>query len=152
MWVEVISNKYLVGAIDSYNPSTIKLLGAILLSLRSSVHLSLVHPSVHPSILHPMSTLNAYNSGWIHFIFTHLTKHPQKVCHNFEFVLFWFGIWCESIMGNHGVAGVSQNAGILVVLMFLFHVVQVSNPNSLIVFNYIYKYDAFAELQMPLYH
>ena len=49
-------------------------------------------------------------------------------------------------MGNHGVAGVSQNAGIVVVLMFLFHVVQVSNPNSLIVFNYIYEYDAFAEL------
>ena len=40
-----------------------------------------------------------------------------KIC-NFDFVLFWLGIWCESlvwvIMGRRGV---SQNAGVLVVLV-----------------------------------
>ena len=38
---------------------------------------------------------------------------------NFDFVLFWLGIWCESlvwlIMGRRGV---SQNAGVLVVLVW----------------------------------
>ena len=42
-----------------------------------------------------------------------------KIC-NFDFVLFWLGIWCESlvwvIMGRRGV---SQNAGVLVVLVGL---------------------------------
>ena len=40
-----------------------------------------------------------------------------KIC-NFDFVLFWLGIWCESlvwvIMGRRRV---SQNAGVLVVLV-----------------------------------
>ena len=40
-----------------------------------------------------------------------------KIC-NFDFVLFWLGIWCESlvwvIMGRRGV---SQNVGVLVVLV-----------------------------------
>ena len=40
-----------------------------------------------------------------------------KIC-KFDFAFFWFGIWCESlvwvIMGRRGV---SQNAGILVVLV-----------------------------------
>ena len=39
-----------------------------------------------------------------------------KIC-SFDFVLFWLGVWCESlvwvIMGRRGV---SQNAGVLVVL------------------------------------
>ena len=34
----------------------------------------------------------------------------------FDFVLFRLGIWIIS-MGNHGAAGVSQNAGVLVVLV-----------------------------------
>ena len=42
-----------------------------------------------------------------------------KFC-NFDFILFWLGIWCESlewvIMGRQGV---SQNAGVLVVLVML---------------------------------
>ena len=41
-----------------------------------------------------------------------------KIC-NFDFVLFWLGIWCEwlvwVIMGRRGV---SQNEGVLVVLVF----------------------------------
>ena len=42
-----------------------------------------------------------------------------KIC-NFDFVLFWLGIWCDSlvwvIMGRRGVY---QNAGILIVLVGL---------------------------------
>ena len=42
-----------------------------------------------------------------------------KIC-NFDFVLFWLGIWRESLVwvGNHGAVGVSQNAGVLVVLVY----------------------------------
>ena len=40
-----------------------------------------------------------------------------KIC-NFDFVLFWLGIWCESLVWViMGWQGVSQNAGILVVLV-----------------------------------
>ena len=43
--------------------------------------------------------------------------HFFLIC-NFDFVLFWFGIWCESlvwvIMGRQGV---SQKGGVLVVLV-----------------------------------
>ena len=102
----------------------------------SSVCLS-VCPSVRLSrILCPLC--GTYSPSWIHFIFIHLIKQPQKVCHlssllqnvkiwifgsfflnfNFDFVLFWLGIWCESlvwvIMGQRGV---SQNAGVLVVVV-----------------------------------
>ena len=42
-----------------------------------------------------------------------------KIC-NFDFVLFWLGMWCESlvwvIMGRQGV---SQNADVLAVLVFI---------------------------------
>ena len=37
---------------------------------------------------------------------------------NFDFVLFWLGIWCESLVWViMGWRGVSQNAGVLVVLV-----------------------------------
>ena len=37
-----------------------------------------------------------------------------KIC-NFDFVLFWLGIWCESLVWViMGRLGVSQNAGVLV--------------------------------------
>ena len=40
---------------------------------------------------------------------------------NFDFVLFWFGIWCESpVWVIMGWRGVSQNAGVLVVLVWKF--------------------------------
>ena len=39
-----------------------------------------VCPSVHPSCI-PCPLCSAYNSGWIHFIFIHLIKQLQKVCH-----------------------------------------------------------------------
>ena len=94
--------------------------------------------SIRPSLPRPSRITcplcSAYSSSWIHFIFMHLTKQPRcVVCKflakfqflaffliwNFDFVLFWLGIWCESlvwvIMGRWGV---SQNAGILVVLVY----------------------------------
>ena len=70
---------------------------------------------------------NFHNTSRIHFIFTHLIKQLQKVCHVlsffakfqqlnfwkkfqiciFEFVLVWLGIWYESIvwviMGWRGI-------------------------------------------------
>ena len=40
--------------------------------------------------------------------------HFFKIC-NFDFILFWLGIWCESLVWlNMCWWGVSQNAGILV--------------------------------------
>ena len=87
-----------------------------------------VRLSVRPSRI-PCPLCSFYSSGWIHFIFIHLIKQLQKVCRvwnfgnffkicNFDFVLFWLGIWCESlvwvIMGRRGV---SQNAGVLVVFV-----------------------------------
>ena len=42
-----------------------------------------------------------------------------KIC-NFDFVLFWLGIWCESLVWVIiERRGVSQNAGVLVVLVLL---------------------------------
>ena len=97
-----------------------------------------VRPSVRPSVPRPSRIpcplCSFYSSGWIHFIFMHLIKQLQKVCLvqsflqnfkfwqffkicNFDFVLFWLRIWCESlvwvIMGRRGV---SQNAGVLVMM------------------------------------
>ena len=44
-------------------------------------------------------------------------KSPQEKIRNFDFVLFWLGIWCKLlvwvIMGRRGV---SENAGVLVVI------------------------------------
>ena len=49
-----------------------------------------------------------------------------KIC-NFDFVFFWLGIWCESLVWvNMGRRGVSQNVGILVVLVFIKNVVAVA--------------------------
>ena len=80
---------------------------------------------------------NFHNISQIHFIFTHLIKQLQKVCQvlfifakfqnlsfwqifqicNLNFVMFWLGIWNESIvwviMGE-----CSQNAVVLVVLVW----------------------------------
>ena len=39
-----------------------------------------VHLSIHPSLI-PCPLCSAYSSGWIHFIFIHLIKQLQKVCH-----------------------------------------------------------------------
>ena len=96
-----------------------------------------VRRSVHPSRI-PCPLCSACSSGWIHFIFIYLIKQLQKVCMckvsgkifknlnfwqffkicNFDFVLFWFGIWCESLVWViMGWRGVSQNAGVLVVLV-----------------------------------
>ena len=77
-----------------------------------------VCPSVRPSRIQ-CPLCSAYSSGWIHFIFIHLVKQLQKegvlcvqffaklqnlnfwqffkIC-DFDFVLFWLGIWCESLV------------------------------------------------------
>ena len=94
-------------------------------------------PSVCPSCI-PCPLCSAYISGWIHFIFIHLIKQLQKVCRMqsflqnfknlnfwqfskicyFDFVLFWHGIWYESVVWViMEWWGVSQNAGVLVVLV-----------------------------------
>ena len=62
-----------------FNPS-------VCLSIRPSVHLS--------CILCPLCS--SYSSGWIHFIFIHLIKQLQKVCH-VQCFLQNFTIW---IFGN----------------------------------------------------
>ena len=42
-----------------------------------------------------------------------------KIC-NFDFILFWLGIWCEPLVWvMMGRWGVSQNAGVLVVLIII---------------------------------
>ena len=109
--------------------------GGILVSLCPSVGLS-----VRPSVPHPVSALwrlqfwldpfhiytsyQATSEGVLCVNFLAKFKNVNfwqffKIC-NFDFVLFWLGIWCESlvwvIMGRRGV---SQNAGILVVLASL---------------------------------
>ena len=95
---------------------------------------------VCPSVLHPVSALwrlqfwldpfhiytsyQATSEGMSCVNFLAKFKNVNfwqffKIC-NFDFVLFWLGIWCESlvwvIMGRRGV---SQNTGILVVLASL---------------------------------
>ena len=84
------------------------------------------------SVSHPVSALVRFIS-YLHILssnFRRCVAHKAlckiinseywqffKIC-NFDFVLFWFGIWCESlvwvIMGRQGL---SQNAGVLVVLV-----------------------------------
>ena len=84
-----------------------------------------VRPSVRPSVTCPSRIpcplCSFFSSGWIHFIFIHLIKQLQKVCRVQSF-LQNFKIWCESlvwvIMGRQGV---SQNAGVLVVLVLFNH-------------------------------
>ena len=77
--------------------------------------------SVRPSHI-PCLLCSTYSFSWIYFIFIHLIKQIQKVCRVWSFmqnlyfwqffkicnfVLFWLGIWCESLVwvGNHGAAG-----------------------------------------------
>ena len=98
-----------------------------------------VHPSVRPSRI-PCPLCSAFSSGWIHFICIHLIKQLQKVCRvqsfwqnckNLIFGIFflnlqlwlclhltWDLMWITS-MGNHEAAGVSQTAGVLVVLVII---------------------------------
>ena len=93
--------------------------------------------SVRPSVPHPVSVLwhlqfwldplhiytsyQATSEGVSRVKFLAKFKNLYfwqffKIC-NFDFVLFWLGIWCESlvwvIMGQRGV---SQNAGVLVLM------------------------------------
>ena len=99
-----------------------------------------LRPSVCPSHT-PCPLCSAASFGWIHFIFTHLMSINFRECVacevsykilkfeflaifflicNFNFVLFWLRIWCESlvwvIMGRWGV---SKNPGVLVVLVLI---------------------------------
>ena len=92
-----------------------------------------VCPSVRPSRI-PCLLCSTYSSGWIRFIFMHLIRQLKKVCRvyisckisklqflvifkicNFDFVFFWLGIWCESLVWVIiRWRRVSQNAGVLV--------------------------------------
>ena len=66
---------------------------------------------------------------------------------NFDSVLFWLGIWCESlvwvIMGQRGV---SQNAGILVVLVSFCKCLIVRNIDSAL------RGPSCTYLTLPLFH
>ena len=73
--VHTAMSKYHNAGIWSMNyifipPRTTKFMEVILVSLR---------PSVRPSGI-PCPLCSTYSSGWIHFIFTHLSKQLQKVC------------------------------------------------------------------------
>ena len=96
---------------------------SVRLSVRPSVRPSVPRPSRIPRLqfwldpFHIYASYKATSEGVSRAKF--LAKFWQffKIC-NFDFVLFWLGMWCESlvwvIMGRRGV---SQNAGVLVVLV-----------------------------------
>ena len=155
---------YLLGMVlqnhGNYTPRTTKLLegggGYWFHSVRLSVRLS-----VRPYHI-PCPLCSTYSSSWIHFIFIHLIKQLQRVCRvliflqnlkfwflaiffkycNFHFVLFWLGIWCESLVWvNMGRRGVSQNAGVLVVLVLpAVKTTYVERPPNLVVILYSFYY------------
>ena len=92
---------------------------------------------------------------WFHSVrpsvrlFTHFIKQLQKVCRvesflqnfeiwifgifflicNFNFVFFWLEIWCESLEWVIMGWKVSQNAGVLVVLVFFTTAIKVYYTN-----------------------
>ena len=96
-----------------------------------SVHPS-VRPSVHPAscvrsvappvLIRSISYLHILSSNFIRYVACKVSSKISifYVC-NFDFVLNWLGIWCESlvwvIMGQRGV---SQNASVLVVLILFY--------------------------------
>ena len=112
-------------------------------SIRLSVRRS-IHPSVRQSTrLWTKSFLLCifHNTSWIHFIFAHLIKQLQRcvacegyckileIC-NCDFVFLWHELWCESLVWvTLGQREVSQNAGVLVVLVF-FLIFATSNTDS----------------------
>ena len=87
LWGLVVKPKLPLSTVRSHFNYTPKLLGGggILVSLRPSLGLP-VCPSVHPSRI-PCLLYSAYTSGWIHFIFLHLIKQLQTVCHVYSFCL-----------------------------------------------------------------
>ena len=96
-----------------------------------------VRPSVRPSVPHPVSALLRLQF-WLDPFHINITYQATKgvlrvkflakfqnlnfwqflkIC-NFDFVSFWLGIWCESLVWViTGWRGVSQNVGVLVVLV-----------------------------------
>ena len=124
IWLLYTTHNEVVGGYIGFTPP-------VRPSVRPSVRLS-----VRPSHI-PCPLCSAHSSGGIHFILIHLIKQLQKVCgvpsflQNFKIWIFgnflkfvtltssfltWDLTWITS-MGNHGAAGVSQNAGVLVVLV-----------------------------------
>ena len=101
-----------------------------------------VCPSICPSVPYPMSTSHVHSVaptvlvGSILYLYILSSEFRRCVAcrvsckvwkyeflpifqnRNFDFVLFWLGIWCESLVWViMGWWGGSQNAGILVVLV-----------------------------------
>ena len=102
---------------------TTKLLGGIVVSVRLSAR-----PSDCPSrILCPLCS--AYSFGWIHFIFHIYTSYQAtsecvscvKFLAKFQSLNFWqffkIGKFDSGGWGGGGCGGLSQNAGVLVVLV-----------------------------------
>ena len=127
------SDVYMLLQTHNYTLRTTKLLGGggILVSLRPSVCPS-VCPSVRPAshvrsvapkvLVESISYLYIFSSNFRRCV-VYKGSCKISIFGNFflicNFVLFWLGIWCESLVWviNHGAAGVSQNAGVLFVLV-----------------------------------
>ena len=91
-------------------------------SVRPSVRLS-VRLSIRPaSRVHSVApTVLVGSISYLHILSSTIGRCVTcKVsCKISKFVLFWHGIWCESLVWViMGRPGVSQNAGVLVVLVF----------------------------------
>ena len=116
-------------ACNNYPPRTTKLFGGILVSLTPSVHPASPVRSVTPTVLVGSilyyTSIQATSEGVSHVKFLAQFQNLNfwqflKIC-NFDFVLFWLGIWCESLVWvNMGRLGVSQNAGVLVLVYTRF--------------------------------
>ena len=84
-------------------------------------------PSVCPSVPHPVSALWRLQFWMDPFYFYFIISNFDffiffKI--NFHFVFFWLGIRCESlVLVVMGRRGVSQNEGVLVVLVWSMHMI-----------------------------
>ena len=128
----ITSDVYMLLQTHNYTLRTTKLLGGggvyWFHSVRSSVRPSRVRPASHVRSVAPKVLVESISYLYIlssNFRRCVVYKGSCKIsifgiffliC---NFFLFWLGIWCESLVWviNHGAAGVSQNAGVLFVLV-----------------------------------